>query len=122
MSYSIFCEAFWDRTASPPHSQVVGKKTFYGGVFLADLYHPRAVSWVVGFPPERPGLLVAQLRPAPSSVGGRPCTTPDAWLYRDLFSDISGWLFVWIADATEPGRIQSPTACMIRRRRLVRDD
>jgi hypothetical protein len=30
--------------------------TFYGDNFLADLYHPRAVSWIVELQPLFPGL------------------------------------------------------------------
>ncbi len=117
-----------DRISSPPGSQVVGKVTFFGDIFLADLYHPRAVSWMVELQQQFLGLQVAMVgstaaqRPIPSSSGGTPCTTGDAWLYRDLLSDISGWLFAWLAVVIEPAQIQSPTACMIRRRRLARDD
>jgi len=108
-----------DRTANPPRSQVVGKKISLSDVLLPDLYHPRAVSWDVEFPSELLGLPVALLPPILSSSGGRPCTTPDAWLYRELSGGISGWLFVWLAVVIEPAQIQSPTACMIRRRRLA---
>ena len=120
--YSIFCEAFLDPTASPPCSQAVGKKIFFGDTFLADLYHPRALSSVAEIPSPFLGLPVPPWQPILSSSGGRPCTTGDAWPYRDLFSGISDWLFAWLAVEIEPAQIQSPTPCTVRCRRLAWDD
>jgi len=60
------------------------------GVFLAALYHPRAGRLEWEFQPQLHRWRAAELRPTLSSFGGKPCTTPYAWLYRDLFNGIFG--------------------------------
>lgn len=68
-------------------------KIFSYVTFLCGLYHPRARLRAVALsqpslvPAQHAAPLVAQLlQRAVSSASDRPCTTPDAWLYRDLFN------------------------------------
>ncbi len=127
MGYRIFCEAFWGRRSNRPSSQVVGKKIFLGDAVWDDLYHPRARRWAeLCWEVEAHWRLVdfrfALLPPALSYVGGRPCTTPDAWLYRELFNGIAGWPSAWQLAEPQPARNQPPPACTVRCRRLQWDD
>ncbi|MEZ6134967.1 MAG: hypothetical protein R3C53_08670 [Pirellulaceae bacterium] len=57
---------------------------------MSDLYHPRALFELIDrTAPDQSQS--AQLPRAVSSASDRPYTTPDAWLYRDLFNGTYGW-------------------------------
>lgn len=129
-SYSIFCEAFLDRSPRQRSSQVVGKKILLDNRLLADLYHPRATCQLADLRQEmegdfRPEILTSNAprwRTAPSAGGGRPCSIHDAWPYRGLFNGIFGWLFVWLPYGLELAQIRQLPVYMVRRRRLGWDD
>jgi len=78
---------------------------FFGGEFLSDLYHPRAPESAAVFQLSLRGWLLAHLQPVLlSSAGGRPCTTPDAWLYRDPFNGIFGSPSAWLHAGSAPAQ------------------
>jgi hypothetical protein len=111
--------AFADRSSNPRHSLVAGKKIFVASQFLSGLYHPRALFDMVDLnQPQRP----AELQQAASSASDRPYTTPDAWLYRDLFSGTCDSLHAWPADAVDRVQSRSLAACIRHYRTLVPDD
>lgn len=80
-------------------------KNFACQEILSGLYHPRALFEKIqmNLPAQQPA---AQLGRAASSASDRPYTTPDAWLYRDLFNGTCDSLHAWPADAVD--RVQNP--------------
>jgi len=74
------------------------------------------VDWI------QPRQRLADLQHAASSASDRPYTTPDAWLYRDLFSGTFDLLPAWPAGDSERVQSRLLTACIHHHRRLVPDD
>ena len=93
---------------------------FFGGEFLSDLYHPRALFEMFELVQQR--IAAARLKLALSSACGWPYTTPDAWPFHDQFNDSADSLLAWPPGELLPVQIRLPPFGTLRSRRLAWDD